>query len=505
MNDNIDSKMHEEKYSSKMPLKSQNHIDLEINCDSHVDKIRNRIVNDDLKRREMHPGKDYRRTEEQVFDNRTKQVIHKLIKSELLKEINGCISTGKEGNVFIGIKGEQAPIDWPEKFAVKIYKTCILKFKDRDRYINGEMRFQHKVGSRNSRKNVILWAQKEFRNLKRLNNNNIPSPRPLFVISNIVFMELITCNDKPAPLLKKAESLLQPDDYEKLYIQIMYNIREMYQKSKLVHSDLSEYNILIRDKEAIIIDVGQAVEHDNENSSYFLRQDICNITSFFQKMGVKTIPLQRCLEFIVEKELVFNEDVVLKEIRKMEEETTNDIFCNVYIPQRLDQVADPEVEVMEIEYGDYSNAELHGAYTGVITSELAPYEGDLIDEIDFMEEEDEYDEDELDFYNVDLTKIVQQKTDEKEKNASKISFKNEKVRLDEHCEENNDNNDCDYEIEEDDEKNILKQSFDRKKFSNEEWKKIQMRLKVARREKRKTKTSKVVKRKNYRKSHPNAK
>lgn len=225
-------------------------------------------------------------------------------------------------------------------------------------------------------------------------------------------------------------------------------------------------------------------------------------------MGVKTIPLQRCLEFVVEKELVFNEDVVLKEIRKMDEETSNDIFCNVYIPQRLDQVVDPEVEVMEIEYGDYSNAELHGAYTGVITSELAPYEGDLLDdEIEFMEEEDEYADDELDFYNVDLTKIVQLQTDEKEKNASKNSFKNDKCvqdKLDEHCEENNDNNDGDFE-EEDDEKNILKQSFDRKKFSNEEWKKIQMRLKIARREKRKTKTSKVIKRKNYRKSHPNAK
>ena len=139
----------------------------------------------------MHLGKDYRKTEEQVFDNRTKQVINKLIKRELLKEINGCISTGKEGNVFIGYKGEKAPTDWPERFAIKIYKTCILKFKDRDRYVSGELRFQHKAGTRNSRKSVILWAEKEFRNLSRFYKQGIPSPRPLLVKSNIIFMELI--------------------------------------------------------------------------------------------------------------------------------------------------------------------------------------------------------------------------------------------------------------------------------------------------------------------------
>ena len=178
---------HEEKYSSKMFDEYKSHIHLEINPDRHVDTIRNRIVNDDLKRKGLRPGKDYRRTEEQVLDNRTKAILLKLLKSKILEEINGCISTGKEGNVYIGIRGENAPKDWPEKFAVKIYKTCILKFKDRDRYVSGELRFQHKAGTRNSRKSVILWAEKEFRNLSRFYKQGIPSPRPLLVKSNIIF------------------------------------------------------------------------------------------------------------------------------------------------------------------------------------------------------------------------------------------------------------------------------------------------------------------------------
>ena len=525
MDDYLNDKFHthnEEKYSPKMFEEYRSHIHLEINPDRNVDTIRNRIVNDDLKRKGLRPGKDYRRTEEQVLDNRTKAILLKLLKSKVLEEINGCISTGKEGNVYIGIKGENAPKDWPNEFAVKIYKTCILKFKDRDRYVSGELRFQHKAGTRNSRKSVILWAEKEFRNLSRFYKQGIPSPRPLLVKSNIIFMELITQNNLPAPLLRDVR--LQPEDYERLYIQVMYNMREIYHKCNLVHADLSEYNLLVRDKKAIFIDVGQAVEHDNVNSTIFLRNDISVITKFFQNVGVKTAPLMRSFEFVVEEELVTDEAWVLKEIRQMEEEMSVEEFVGVFIPQRLDQVTNPDIEVMDIEDGDYSSAALHGAYTGIVPSELAPYEGDFLDEIDFEEEDYSDDEEDVEFYDVDVKQIVRPsamtnknkneaipKAANKEDNKNDKSDKEHKTPDNNKEDINNDENIDEEEEEEEDEdeqgqeKSILKQSFDRKNFSKEEWKQIQKKLKVARREKRMTKTSKIVKRKKYRKSHPNAK
>ena len=40
----------------------------------------------------------------------------------------------KEANVYHAYQGEK-------EFAIKIYKTSILIFKDRDRYVSGEFRY----------------------------------------------------------------------------------------------------------------------------------------------------------------------------------------------------------------------------------------------------------------------------------------------------------------------------------------------------------------------------
>jgi RIO kinase 1 len=54
-----------------------------------------------------------------------------------------------------------------EQLAVKVYKTSILVFKDRDRYVTGEFRFRKGYAKHNPRKMVRLWAEKEYRNLTR--------------------------------------------------------------------------------------------------------------------------------------------------------------------------------------------------------------------------------------------------------------------------------------------------------------------------------------------------
>jgi len=74
--------------------------------------------------------------------------------------------------------------------AVKIYKTSILVFKDRDKYVTGEHRFRRGY-SRNPRKMVKLWAEKEMRNLKRLVAAGINAPEPLEVRENVLVMALV--------------------------------------------------------------------------------------------------------------------------------------------------------------------------------------------------------------------------------------------------------------------------------------------------------------------------
>lgn len=102
-----------------------------------------------------------RATVEQVLDPRTRMILFKMLTRGIISEINGCISTGKEANVYHAstINGESR--------AIKIYKTSILVFKDRDKYVSGEFRFRRGYCKGNPRKMVKTWAEKEMRNLIR--------------------------------------------------------------------------------------------------------------------------------------------------------------------------------------------------------------------------------------------------------------------------------------------------------------------------------------------------
>ena len=60
-----------------------------------------------------------------------------------------------------------------KELAVKIYKTSILVFKDRERYVAGDFRFRHGFNKSNPRKMVAMWAEKERRNLGRFHRTHI--------------------------------------------------------------------------------------------------------------------------------------------------------------------------------------------------------------------------------------------------------------------------------------------------------------------------------------------
>ena len=99
--------------------------------------------------------KSDRATAEQVLDPRTRMILFKLLNRRYISEINGCVSTGKEANVYFASSPEG-------DCAIKVYKTSILVFKDRDKYFTGEFRFRHGYARRNPRKMVRLWAEKEM-------------------------------------------------------------------------------------------------------------------------------------------------------------------------------------------------------------------------------------------------------------------------------------------------------------------------------------------------------
>jgi RIO kinase 1 len=236
--------------------------------------------------------RDTRATVDQVLDPKTVEVLLKLQKQAIFGELAGCISTGKEANVYFGVNEDGSNV------AVKVYKTSILGFRDRDEYVDGEYRFRHGYCKSNPRKMVSLWAEKEQRNLIRLRNAGIHCPSVLKCTRNVLVMSLVGVPGRAAPRLKDVSR--EPSiGWLGVYLDVIRSMRKMFQVCKLVHGDLSEYNMLLDDSDKVfVIDVSQSVGLDHPRSLEFLKRDCFNINAFFERL-VATIPLQELFRFIV--------------------------------------------------------------------------------------------------------------------------------------------------------------------------------------------------------------
>merc|ERR1719174_701585 len=249
--------------------------------------------------------RDTRATVEQVLDPRTMLVLGKMMKRGVFAEIHATISTGKEANVYyatghkptalLGQLGEYLPEG--ADCAVKVYKTSILVFKDRARYVEGEFRFRRGYCKSNPRKMVAMWAEKEMRNLRRMRNAKLPCPIPVEVRQNVLVMQHIGEDGKAAPRLKDAD--VDTDEWPGLYAQLLRIIRTMFQACKLVHGDLSEYNVLYLRGALQVIDVSQSVEHDHPQALEFLKRDLVNVNDFFGRMSVPVVPVRKLFDFIL--------------------------------------------------------------------------------------------------------------------------------------------------------------------------------------------------------------
>ncbi|XP_003706867.2 RIO kinase 1 [Megachile rotundata] len=309
------------------------------------------IENDKRAEKERLRTKDKhdRATVEQVLDPRTRMILFKLLNQGIIAEINGCISTGKEANVY------HATSKTGVEFAIKIYKTSILQFKDRDKYVTGEFRFRHGYCRHNPRKMVRTWAEKEFRNLIRLQQGGVSAPKPILLRSHVLLMDFIGTDGWPSPKLK--DVVLTSSKPRKLYRECVEIMWKLFNKCKLVHADLSEYNILYHDGSIIIIDVSQAVEHDHPMALEFLRKDCTNITEFFKKNEVGVMTVKALFDFITDPTVTEeNMDKYLDAISEQmaqqndqeidpNQQIEEQVFKQAYIPQNLTQVIDIERDI----------------------------------------------------------------------------------------------------------------------------------------------------------------
>ncbi len=214
-----------------------------------------------------------RKTYGLVFDKRTLSSVYEIIKKYNVNYIDFPISSGKESLIFKVI------MDDGTSRVMKIYKMSTLKFSNTFEYIKGDYRFdKEKINRTNV---VYVWAQKEYTNLDALVNSKVKAPKPYGFYKNVLLLSYLGTKTGPARQIREIDT-----DFNLLYSKLKINLWRMYNVAKIVHADLSEYNVLYYRKEPYIIDVGQSVSIKHPMAEEFLRRDIKNITSFFIKKNV---------------------------------------------------------------------------------------------------------------------------------------------------------------------------------------------------------------------------
>jgi RIO kinase 1 len=229
-----------------------------------------------------------RATVEEVFDQTTRMVVFDLMNNGTLYELNGAVSSGKEAKVYWGKAKDGTDL------AVKIYLTSSAEFKKgMHKYIEGDPRF--KDVKHDTRSLMAVWAQKEFRNLAEAYAAKVRVPRPIAVKSNVVVMEFIGKDGVSAPSLKEQP----PANPERVYKVIVTYVKRLYQKAKIVHGDLSEYNIMIWKGKPVVFDVSQSVALQHPMADFMLRRDLANVNRFFSRLNVQVIPVEEFYKMVV--------------------------------------------------------------------------------------------------------------------------------------------------------------------------------------------------------------
>jgi RIO kinase 2 len=191
-----------------------------------------------------------------------------LAEKNIISGIGKPIGVGKESDVY------EAVTDRQEDRAVKFFRIGRISFRETTKKRSFALK-EHD--------NIHHWllvnisaAKKEVDMLQRLKNTGISLPLPLYRAMHCIAMNRIN-----GARLVSVKDLEQPST---VLQNILLSIGIAY-KNHIIHSDLSEYNVLVGEAsgDTWIIDWPQAVATDHPNAQYLIKRDVFNIVRFFNR------------------------------------------------------------------------------------------------------------------------------------------------------------------------------------------------------------------------------
>ncbi|MBH59068.1 MAG: serine/threonine protein kinase [Thaumarchaeota archaeon] len=254
-----------------------------------IKKALNKVNNSAKSNRSLKKRSEDYQVFQDVFNKPTLITLYSLFNNGTLSYLNGIVNSGKESNIFWGVTPDGNDV------AIKIYLTVASEFRKRLQYIEGDHRFKNI--NTHGHKLIELWARKEFKNLSKAYSANLPVPKPIAVKQNVLVMDFLGIDGAPYPTLSETE--VEESDFEEL----LKLIKQLYQQSNLIHSDLSEYNVFKNSNDLILFDFGSAVDVSHPMSKDFLLRDLINICKFFSKRGITTLDAENIFKEITENDV----------------------------------------------------------------------------------------------------------------------------------------------------------------------------------------------------------
>lgn len=213
-----------------------------------------------------------------VFDDKTRLDLYKFLNKKQI-QIESLIKEGKESVVFSGSTKDD------EKVAIKVYRTNAMDFKQISKYLLGDPRFG-KI-SKTRRTFIYTWCRREFKNLQTAFRGGVTCPKPIDCYKNTLIMSFVGEGTFPAPRIIDT-NLKHP---QKTYDSIIKEMKKL-SKVKLVHGDLSVYNILFPDR-PVLIDFSHSTTPKSQIAPELLKRDVENINSYFSKLNIRVIKSEK--------------------------------------------------------------------------------------------------------------------------------------------------------------------------------------------------------------------
>jgi RIO kinase 2 len=206
--------------------------------------------------------------------------LNALVKASVLEYLGPSIGIGKEADVFEGITPEEKTV------AVKFHRLGRTSFRDTKRkreYISDRRHTSWLYQSR-------LAAETEYYALQKMHEAGVKVPMPITQNRHAIVMQYIKGT--------QLSDVISLDDPIFFLNAILENMRKAY-KAGVIHSDLSEYNILI-DEDSVewIIDWPQYIRTDHPNAEEILARDIGNIAYYFERKYGTSMSTEEAIKIV---------------------------------------------------------------------------------------------------------------------------------------------------------------------------------------------------------------